>query len=315
MGGKRSWVQIVTLILCAVLLAVTLRQGEKISELQVQVVTLDRRVVETDQNTRVAIQDLSLQMAEGEKLVRGWELTPADMDRETSSLRIEFSLSLKEWRADTEVWLIACQGSETRNVSLENNGDGRFSGALPISPEGEALCLEVRIDSGGTSRREELGGWDDVAMLLPVRMSGSGYSGPTYQNDVFSLGEYFVNLTDQNDQPAAVEEPAFFLKRNGETVWEGPGVPQAEAWAASGISEEEIREMGPPDGGYSTSGPVEIACRPGDTAAMFFTCRDEYGLRYTFPMESWKIDPDKMGDPHDGMAVTAPGFRPALSWD
>lgn len=307
---KRNWLQTATLILCAALLAVTLWQGEKISELQAQAAALDRRVIETAQNTRMAIGDLSSRIAEGEKLVRDWELAPTGMDKETNSLLTEVSLNLKEWRADTEVRLTARQGSNTNIVYLGSNGTGRFSGSLPVSLAGEALSLEVRVDGGGTSRQEELGGWDDVSMLLPVQISGSGYGEPTYRNGVFSVDDYSVNLTDRNYEPAAVKEPAFYLQRNGETVWEAEGVPRMDAWAASGLSMEEAREAGlAVEGSYSVDGPAEAECQPGDAMALFFTCRDEYGLKYTFPLESWQVDGDGR------MPVTAPRSSPALSWD
>lgn len=316
MDAKRTWLQIVTLVLCAALLVLGLWQNRRITELQNQLSNAQYSILDDVDALHGRMTALESQAEEGEKLVRDWELTPAGMDRKTHSLLTEVFLDLKEWRSDTEVRLTLRQGSDGNTVSLEGDGTGRFSGALPIFLEGEALFLEVRIDSGGASRREELGGWDDVAMLLPVRMSGSGYGGPAYRYGVFSVDGYTVDLTDQSGQPAAVTEPSFCLQRNGETVWEAEGVPPEDGWAASGLSQEEAREAGLlRDGAYSVGGTVEVECQPGDTLELFFTCRDAYGLRYTFPMESWKIDPDKAGDPHDGMAVTAPGFRPALSWD
>lgn len=317
---KRNWLQTATLILCAVLLAVTLWQGQKISELQTQAVSLDRRVIETAQNTRMAIQDLSSQMAEGEKQVQDWELAPTGMDKGTNSLLTEFSLNLKEWRADTEVRLTARQGSDMNIVYLGSTGTGRFSGALPVSLAGESLSLEVRIDGGGTSRQEELGGWEDISMLLPLRIIGSGYGGPTYRNGVFSVDDYSVNLSGPDYTLATAKEPAFFLQCNGETVWEGAGVPRMDAWAASGLSVEEAREAGlAVEGSYSTGGTVEAECQSGDTVALFFTCRDEYGLKYTFPLESWKIDPSWMTPSHSGTASgggsNGPAANPVLSWD
>lgn len=312
MDGKKPWLQIVTLVLCAALLAVTLWQGEKISELQAQTVSLDRRVVETAQNTRMAIQDLSSQMAEGEKLVRDWELAPAGMDQKTNSLLTEFSLNLKEWRADTEVCLTAHQGSGTKIVSLGGNGTGRFSGALPVSLEGKPLSLEVRVDSGGTCRQEELGGWDDVSMLLPVRLTGSGYGGPNYRSGVFSVDGYTVNLTDRDDTPAAVEEPAFYLRRNGETVWEAEGVPPEDDRAASGLSARVLQS-----GAYTPDRALEVECQPGDTAALFFTCRDEYGLKYTFSLESWEVS-DALTHGYNfssGGGSSGPMGEVRLSWD
>lgn len=286
---KKDWVQALTLVLCAVLLAVTLWQGREIEGLRQEIWNAQSSVSNDVGFVKQQVAALSSRLGEEEKLVREWELAPTGMDKERACLLAEFSLTLKEWQADTEVWLTARQGSGTSIVSLGDNGTGRFSGALPVSLTGKALSLEVRISSDGVNRQEKLGGWDDIATLLPVQMFGSGYSGPTYRNGVFSLGEYDVDLADQNGVPAAVEEPLFSLQCNGETVWEGTGVPK--------------------EGACSTGGSVEIECQPGDTVALFFTCRDEYGLKYTFPLESWQAESGGR------MPVTAPGARPVLSWE
>lgn len=289
---QKIWMQALTLVLCAVLLVVTLWQGREIEGLRQEIWNVQSSVSNDVGFVKQQVAALSSQIAEGEKLVRDWELTPTGMDKGTNSLLTEFSLNLKEWQADTKVWLTAHQGSGTRIVTLGDNGTGRFSGALPISLAGESLSLEVRVDGSGTSRQEELGGWEDISMLMPLRIIGSGYGGPTYRNGVFSLEEYSLNLSDRNSVPAAVEEPVFFLQRGGETVWEGAGVSQ--------------------EGACSTDGPVEIECQPGDTVALFFTCRDEYGLKYTFSMQSWEITGD--GENRD-LRHTVPGASPVLSWD
>lgn len=307
---KRNWLQTATLILCAVLLGLNLWQGRKIEVLRQEMWNAQKGILNDFNSMRQQVTGLSARIAEGEKLVRDWELTPTGMDKGTNSLLTEFALNLKEWRADTEVRLTARQGSGTKSVPLEGDGTGRFSGALPISLAGEVLSLEIRVDGGGTSRQEELGGWDDVSMLLPVQISGSGYGEPAYRNGVFSVDDYSVNLTDRNYEPAAVKEPAFYLQRNGETVWEAEGVPRMDAWVASGLSMEEAREAGlAVEGSYSIDGTAEVECQSGDTVALFFTCRDEYGLKYTFPLESWQVDGDGR------MPVTAPWSSPALSWD
>lgn len=306
MEEKRNRIPGLTLAICLVLLGLNLWQNARITELQDQLSSAQNRIMDRVDALHGRMTALETQAAEGEKLVRDWELAPAGMDRKTHSLLTEVSLDLKEWRADTEVWLTAHQGSGTRIVTLESTGTGKFSGPLPVSLEGEAISLEVLVESDGTSRREELGGWGDAAMLLPVQMSGSGYSGPEWKSGVFSLGEYVLNLSGPDYAPVSVTEPVFSLRCNGETVWEGPGVSPEEA---AGVPAEEIAQMVPQEGAWSTGGPVEIQCQPGDSVAMFFTCRDEYGLKYTFPLERWQVESGGR------MPVTAPGSTPDLSWD
>lgn len=307
---KRNWLQTATLLLCAVLLGLNLWQGRQIEELRQEMWNAQSSVLNDVGFVKQQVAALSSQIAEREKLVRDWELAPTGMDKGTNSLLTEFSLNLKEWRADTEIRLTARQGSGTKSVPLEGDGTGRFSGALPVSLAGEALSLEIRVDGSGTSRQEDLGGWDDVSMLLPLRITGSGYGGPSYRNGVFSVDGYTVDLSGPDSAPAAAKESAFYLQRNGETVWEAEGVPPEDDWAASGLSMEEAREAGLlRKGSYSIGGTVEVECQSGDTVALFFTCRDEYGLKYTFPLESWQVDGDGR------MPVTAPWSSPALSWD
>ena len=317
---KRNWLQIATFLLCAVLLGLNLWQSWKIEALRQEVWSAQWGVLNDFNSMKQQVTGLSSRIAEGEKLVQDWELAPTGMDKGTNSLLTEFSLNLKEWRADTEVRLTARQGSDMNIVYLGSTGTGRFSGALPVSLAGESLSLEVRVDGGGISRQEELGGWEDISMLLPLRIVGSGYGGPTYRNGVFSVDDYSVNLSGPDYTLATAKEPAFFLQRNGETVWEGAGVPRMDAWAASGLSVEEAREAGlAVEGSYSTGGTVEVECQSGDTVSLFFTCRDEYGLKYTFPLESWEIDPSWMTPSHSGTASgggsNGPAANPVLSWD
>lgn len=313
MNEKR--IQILTLAFCAVLLGLNFWQGRKIETLKQQIWSAQSSASGDIRSLQQQVHALTSQIEEGEKKVQDWELIPAGMDRASNSLLTEVSLTLKEWRADTEVHLTARQGSGTHIVALKSGGTGRFSGSLPVSLNGESLSLEVRITSAGTSRQEELGGWEDISMLLPVQLTGSGYGGPTYHGGVFSVDHYTVDLSDRNYGPAAVKEPAFFLQRNGETIWERAAVLPEDLWEASGLSEEEALEMGFADrnGTYSAGGTVEADCEKGDTLALFFSCRDEYGLKYTFPLHSWKIDPGRDGRlPAAGWGSTG---GPVLSWE
>lgn len=311
MSGKR--IQILTLVLCAALLGLNLWQGRRIGELEQQIRSDQSSASWDIRSLQQQISALSSQIAEGEKKIQDWDLAPAGMDRTSNSLLTEVSLTLKEWRADTEVRLTARQGSNTHIVALESGGTGRFSGALPVSLDGEGVSLEVRIESDGTSRQEELGGWTDITMLLPVQVSSSGYGGPTYQNGVFSVSDYTVDLSDRNYEPVAVEEPVFFLQRSGETVWERAGVLPRDSWEAMGFSEEEALAEGLTDrtGVYSTDGTVEADCERGDTLTLFFSCRDKYGLKYTFQLQSWEINPDR----HGSLPTDARWSSPVLSWE
>lgn len=292
MERKRNGLLAGLLIFCVLSVSLHLWQLRRISTLEERLSNAQNAVMNNVSALSRQVYALSSQLEERERLALDWGLEPSGIDRASGSLLMEVFLTLKEWQADTEVWLIARQGSHTNTVYLENTGTGRFSGELPVAltAVGETFQLEARIGSGGVNRQEELGAWDDTSQLLPLQNSGDRYGGPGYQNGVFTLDDYTVFLSDQDGDPARAEEPVFSLERGGKTLWQGRGT----------VTEDQ---------GYSAGGTVEVPCEAGGRVELCFTCRDEYGLKYRFSLESWEIGQDGW------ISSTAPGASPVLSWE
>ncbi|MBR2402879.1 MAG: hypothetical protein IKB01_08970 [Lachnospiraceae bacterium] len=88
--------------------------------------------------------------------------------------------------------IIIAQGKkldEYQNVNVDMKGDGTgiFSGQIFLPVEGNnEVFLCTQISGGGLTTKEELGGWGDLSMLLPLQNSGGGWSGPEYRDGVMS---------------------------------------------------------------------------------------------------------------------------------
>ena len=99
------------------------------------------------------------------------------------------TVSLKEWYEDTEVTLHMTIGDKQLLVEMTSDGAGRFSGIVELPCEVDAkniIELDVIVSGGELNRKESLGAWGDISMLLPIRSDGSSWSGPTYKDGVMS---------------------------------------------------------------------------------------------------------------------------------
>ena len=154
----------------------------------------------------------------------------------------------------------------------------------------------VTVTTGGISSREEIGGWEDISMLLPVQYSGggAGYSAEL-QNGNVEIDRREVSLRNWNREAASVHDPVFRMLCNGTVVQERPGV--------RAYDEEDAVT-------YSTSWKPQ-PCKAGDELAETFTCTDDYGLTYTFVLARYRIAEDgTLGEDYqDGDQY------PTLTWE
>lgn len=284
---KRNGSQPLTLVLCAVLIGMVWKQGEQVRQLEEQLDGISWRVDDLQER---AIS-LSRKVAESEKQISDHTLTPTGLDAGTRSLLAEASVTLKEWRADTQVTLVVTAGAETREFPMTQRSDGGFiaSVAIPVEEREELQALSLVINNDGTIRREELGGWNDLTTLLPVQLVGYGGSKPVYRNGTLSQSSFSVDVNDIGQ----VGMPVFRLYRNDELVW--------EERAKKADDQLECPAWSIP---YETRDKVEFT----------FACRDPYGLGYEFPLEFWSFDgetPLSQG----GMFSSGGTFIPRLTWE
>lgn len=226
-------------------------------------------------------------LEEAAELHESFELKPTGLDKETESLLADFEVRLKQWSADTEVTLLV-GGQE---VSLTAGEPGCFTAplSLPIGGD-EAVELSIDVTTAGVTTREYLGGWEDVSMLLPLRLDGWGYSGPYLQDGVFTCDSIDVNMHGAQGGPGRVRDAVFSIYVNGERKMTGGSI---DVTAVDSMTLEG----------------VEL----GDEVTVTFSCRDEYGLHYEFDLFTW-IAEETNSDGYSAVASDGSSI-PKLSWD
>ena len=322
---KNSWIQYFSLALCAVMLIIVIVQGRKLEEYQSQVnnqVESIRRSVNDDmQSIRYYVDN---QLKKADKLVSSYELKPSGIDKDNHSLKAEVSVLLKEWYEDTEVELIATVGQQNVTIDMNGDGTGSFSGQISFPVEGNnEVFLSTQISGGGLTKKEELGGWSDFSMLLPLQSSGGGWSCPEYRDGVMSsqfsisirgFGNEMLQVYEEQGIPASVQNPEFHVYKNGELEQRLPAIassPEDNIRIAAGLEPEmraQISEIT-----YSVGPDWNIECEVGDVIDIHFVCQDNYGLGYDFFLQSWKVQSDEQDNYSSGDVVSEYGNSEALT--
>ena len=312
---KNNWMQYLSFALCVVMLFVIIVQGKKLDEYQIQVnnqmQSLERSVNDDMQSIRNYIDN---QLENVNKLVSSYKLKLSEIDKDNHCLKAEVSVSLKEWYEDTKVELIATVGQQNINVDMNGDGTGTFSGqiSLPVE-ESNAVFLCTQISGGGLTKKEELGGWGNLSMLLPLQNGGGGGSGPEYRDGVMS-SQFSITIRgfeggmlkvyEDTDGPASVQNPEFHIYKNGkleQTLQAIAGFPEDNIRIVAGLEPESHVESS--EITYSVGDEWTIECETGDVIDIRFVCQDEYGLGYDFFFQSWKAESDT-ADNYSGAAAT-----------
>lgn len=299
---KNNWIQYLSIALCAVMLIIVIVQGKKLDEYQSQVsnqVEALRRSVNDDmQNIRYYVDN---QLENADKLVSSYEIMPSGIDKDNHFLKAEVSVLLKEWYEDTEVELIAMIGQQNITIDMNGDGTGNFRGQISFPVEGNnEVFLSTQISGGGLTKKEELGGWSDFSMLLPLQSSGGGWSGPEYRDGVMSsqfsvsirgFANGMLKVYDDQDGPASVQNPEFHIYKNGELEQTLPAIAGSQEdnlRIAAGLEPEVRAERS--EITYSVGDGWCIECENGDVIDIHFVCYDEHGLGYDFFFQSWKVE-------------------------
>lgn len=277
---KRSWIQIASLALTAVLAAAVFWQGVRLDALERKLQAgLDELedVARTEADNAARRVETALQ--EDAQVITDHALVPTGLDRETRTLTADWTVTLRQWSADTRVQAELPVGGETQTLSLTHQGGGVFSApvSLPVETESGIGPAAVTVTTGGVSSVESLGGWESITQLLPVHCSGSG-GGYTLklQNGKAELTGWEIYLEDEHGAPAAVHSPMFRLLQNGEMVQALPG--------------QQLRENGTVR--YVCTDWQPQPCAAGDELAVTLTCTDSFGLTYTFTLARYQIAED-----------------------
>lgn len=283
---KKNALQIITLILCAVLLVMNVRQGRKLEEYKSQLSDeISNKYTMLNNDLQGIASRVEHTLEEGAKLVSYYELQASGLVEMSRSLRADMSVTLKEWREDTTVILLVKMNGQETSLPMVSVGNGEFTRELLLPTEENCeLWMDVTITSGGMTHREELGGWSELSMLLPVQMRSWGGSSPVYENGLLNIGHHSGDLERWDGEPAKVSDVCYRLYVNDEKVKEEA---RCENWLQQ--------------------------CAGGDEVRLALFCRDEYGLGYEFTMMEFICDENAGGG--TGAIAGEGTVSPILSWD
>lgn len=266
--------QVVTLCLCGILLAVTIVQGRQLSEFQRKMNNqMDNLRDNIEREIRDISNDIEREVEEADKVVAEYVLEPKGIDKEKRSLQATASVTLKEWYEDTEIVLLAKVGDNELSLPMQSDGNGSYASQISLPLEGN---LDALVTGGGLTKKETLGGWGDISMLLPLQNSGGGWGGPEYRDGVMS-SQFHITIRGENGTPAPVQNPQFLTFKNGDLVQTQEAIEDPYAGASDGRCYTVDTEN------YEWS----VACDVGDVIEVRFRCEDEFGLGYDYLFQTW----------------------------
>ena len=300
---KGKWFQIVSLALNAVLLIALLMTRAELVDTQTilksQLDGIAWRLSDMDNQ----ITDLSAKQREQTENLADFSLEPTGLDSENHTLQADMKITLRRWTADTAVTLLATQNGRTAEQPM-TGADGVFTApvSLPVEQTG-GVTFAVRITTGGQTSREEVTGYSDIAMLLPLVSLGNGsVAGPSYRKESACM-EIGLDVELEKQYGAKVIEPVFQVRKNGDVVQEIPAKFLEESIAYS----DPDKEYYAPD---AVDEKLEIPCQ-SDTSEIHLLCQDSFGLSYDFTVRTYEIGTN--GDIAEIQPVT--DYNVEVSWD
>ena len=300
---KGKWFQIVSLALNAVLLIALLMTRAELVDTQTilksQLDGIAWRLSDMDNQ----ITDLSAKQREQTENLADFSLEPTGLDSENHTLQADTKITLRRWTADTAVTLLATQNGQTAEQPM-TGADGVFTApvSLPVEQTG-GVTFAVRITTGGQTSREEVTGYSDIAMLLPLVSLGNGsVAGPSYRKESACM-EIGLDVELEKQYGAKVIDPVFQVLKNGDVVQEIPAKLLEESIAYS----DPDKEYYAPD---AAENKLEIPCQ-SDTIEIHLLCQDSFGLSYDFTVRTYEIGTN--GDIAEIQPVT--DYNVEVSWD
>ena len=299
---KKNWVALVSVALNLVLIVMVLGMQ---SSLEGQIRRLSSDVESIEHNVDATLGNVTnrVQRAveEATKQVKDYELLPTGIDKETQELQAILQVDLSQWQEDTMVMLEAAMGSNKHMMSLPvENGTCAGPISIPLNQSSE-LEMEVVVTSGGVSKREHLGSWADVSMLLPIQRNSWGGSMPDYIDGQVIMNHFDTSVCDQRYAERAVEAPGFRVYLNDQLV-----LSPAATVTKHDRHDSIMYECEP----WTLDAEIE------DKVKLTFLCEDEYGLGYEFVMQTWIV---KENGPNNGRLDDLPYSNedefPRLRWE
>ena len=301
---KGKWFQIVSLALNAVLLIALLMTRAELADTQNSLKNQLDSVAWRLMDVQDQITDLSVRQRKQTESLAVFSFEPTGLDPETHTLQADMRITLRRWTANTAVTLLITQNGQTAELPMTGT-DGVFATpvGLPVEQTGE-VSFAVNITDGGQTSREEIAGYSDIAMLLPLVSIGNGsVTGPSYEKETACMEiDFDVGLEKQYGAEAV--NPVFQIRKNGKAVQE-----------VSAKISEQVPSNNPPEDYYApdtAENKLEIPCQPSDTVEIHLLCRDSFVLAYDFTTYSYEIGEDGI---IEQVVWPVTDYNVEVSWD
>ena len=278
---KKNWIPIVSLVLNVVLLVSVIGLVGKLERTEENLRGWIGHVEsEVQESTETVMRRVEHILEDSGKQVAEFAVEPIGIDAENHALEVNLRLNLRRWSADTTVTVEVTAGTDALRKVLPIDATGNCSGTVSVPMEtGTEIRLTADVTTNGVTTREELGGWGDISMLLPLQNDGGGWSGPEYRDGVLS-SQFNMWLRGQNGMPGPIQNPEFKIYKNGVLTQTLAAVTDPYA----GVSDGACYTVDTEDYRWS------LACDPGDVIEIRFLCQDEYGLGYDFLFANWTVE-------------------------
>ena len=237
----------------------------KLDDIAYRLSDMDERITNLSAKQREQTEDLS-----------DFSFEPTGLDPESHTLQADMSITLRRWTADTEVTLLVTRNGQTTEQPMSGT-DGVFTApvSLPVEDTG-AVSFAANITAGGQTSREEVTGYSDLAVLLPLQYTGGGYGGPEYRGGTLEFYSYDVSLV--REYGAEIIDPVFPILQNGTAV-------QRLTPELAELTEDDTRDVVD----YILKDRLRVECAKGDTVEFHLLCRDSFGLSYDFTVYTCEI--------------------------
>ena len=274
---KKNGLAWVSILLNVVLLALAVYLGGKLEE----TARVLRSYIDNAENTIQSSVDniewkVENAIKEATKLVAEYTIEPVGIDAKNHTVEMNLKLQLHKWSADACVDVEVVSGANTYLKRLPIDASGACSGNLIFPVEDTAeVKLAAIITMNGITAREELGGWGEIAQMLPIMFASGGGSWPMYKDGMLVMDQYHAFLDGGGRWEIIVEEPEFRVYIN-DTLKNT--IDENTQQDGSQIEHEIFMEQ-----------QLLMPCDPGDTVRMAVACKDHLGLGYEFNLGIWRV--------------------------
>ncbi len=270
MDEKKNRIQVLTLVLCAILLCAVLWQGREL-------LSLRRTLTEGSEALRGAEERLAA-LEERQPLASAFEVTGVQVNGEQKTLTAAVSvrLALEEERVEIQ----ACPpGLAYRSYlwqdgagTAERNEEGVYAAELTVPLELD-WPLEFTAVWNGGEETAYLGRVDSIAELLPVRLAlAEGAVHYNKEAGMFYWCEWDFEFENGHGELVEVEKPALRVYRNGNLEAENAAVNSSQDTLYADSEE--------------TTG---LKCVPGDRMEFRLAYGDGSGPQYELPIRRWEV--------------------------